>query len=59
MTVTYTVQLLIRIMANMSGSTIANWTCPGMNIAEQSLYLPIARMAWTCEIQKRPGVKIP
>ena len=30
-----------------------------MNIAEKSLHLLIARMAWACEIKKRPGIEIP
>jgi hypothetical protein len=30
-----------------------------MNIAEKSLNLLIARMAWACEIKKRPGVEVP
>ena len=30
-----------------------------MNIAERSLYILIARIAWACEIRKRPGVEVP
>lgn len=26
--------------------------CPGLNIAERSLYILIARIAWACDIQK-------
>ncbi len=30
-----------------------------MNIAENSLHLLVARMAWAVEISKRPGVDVP
>jgi hypothetical protein len=30
-----------------------------MNIAENSLHLLIARIAWAADIQKRPGVEVP
>lgn len=30
-----------------------------MNIAENSLHLLIARMAWGTEVSKKPGVEIP
>ncbi|EXJ54110.1 hypothetical protein A1O7_09447 [Cladophialophora yegresii CBS 114405] len=33
--------------------------CPGMNIAENSLNLLIARIAWAAHISKRPGVEVP
>ncbi|KIX03989.1 uncharacterized protein Z518_07542 [Rhinocladiella mackenziei CBS 650.93] len=33
--------------------------CPGMNIAENSLHILIARMAWAVDISKRPGVEVP
>ena len=33
--------------------------CPGMNIAENSLNLLVARMAWATHISRRPGVEVP
>ena len=30
-----------------------------MNIAENSLHLLVAKIAWACEISKRPGVEVP
>ncbi|OCT46111.1 25-hydroxyvitamin D-1 alpha hydroxylase [Cladophialophora carrionii] len=33
--------------------------CPGMNIAENSLHLLTARIAWAAHISKRPGVEVP
>lgn len=33
--------------------------CPGLNIAERSLYLLVARIAWACEIRARDGVECP
>ncbi len=30
-----------------------------MNIAENSLHLVVARIAWTANISKRPGVEVP
>lgn len=30
-----------------------------MNIAEKSLYLLVARLAWACTISKRPNVEVP
>ena len=30
-----------------------------MNIAENSLHLLVARIAWAVEISKRPGVEVP
>ncbi|OAL29828.1 hypothetical protein AYO20_09021 [Fonsecaea nubica] len=33
--------------------------CPGMNIAENSLHLLVARIAWAAHISPRPGVGLP
>ncbi|KIX97617.1 uncharacterized protein Z520_06395 [Fonsecaea multimorphosa CBS 102226] len=33
--------------------------CPGMNIAENSLHLLVARIAWAAHISKRPDVDVP
>lgn len=32
--------------------------CPGMNIAEKSLHILIARMAWGTSITRRPGCDV-
>ena len=31
--------------------------CPGLNIAERSLYLLVSRIAWACDIQAKAGFK--
>jgi cytochrome P450 len=33
--------------------------CPGLNIAERSLYLLVSRIAWACDIQAKKGWKYP
>ncbi|KIW10225.1 hypothetical protein PV08_11186 [Exophiala spinifera] len=33
--------------------------CPGMNIAENSLHLLVARIAWAATISPKPGVTVP
>jgi hypothetical protein len=30
-----------------------------MNIAEKSIFILTARMAWACTIRKRPGIDVP
>ena len=46
-------------LQNYSAFGFGRRICPGMNIAEASLHLLVARMAWACEIQKRPGFEVP
>ena len=44
---------------NFSAFGFGRRICPGMNIAERSLYLLTARVAWSCEIRKKGGVNPP
>ncbi|EXJ66441.1 uncharacterized protein A1O5_10593 [Cladophialophora psammophila CBS 110553] len=46
-------------LQNFSAFGFGRRICPGMNIAENSLHLLIARMAWATEISKKPGVEVP
>lgn len=46
-------------LQNFSSFGFGRRICPGMNIAENSLHLLVARMAWATEISKRPGVEVP
>lgn len=46
-------------LQNFSAFGFGRRICPGLNIAERSLYLLIARIGWTCEISKRAGVEVP
>lgn len=45
-------------LQNFSAFGFGRRICPGMNIAENSLHLLIARMAWVAEISKKPGVDV-
>ena len=45
-------------LQNFSAFGFGRRICPGMNIAERSLYILIARMGWACEIKKKPGVEV-
>ena len=44
---------------NFSAFGFGRRICPGMNIAENSLNLLVARMAWATHISRRPGVEVP
>src|ERR1700761_7060790 len=46
-------------LQNFSAFGFGRRICPGMNIAENSLYLLISRLAWAAEISKRPGFDVP
>ena len=46
-------------LQNFSAFGFGRRICPGMNIAEKSLYIVIARLAWTTKIAKRPGFRVP
>ncbi|KIW86774.1 uncharacterized protein Z519_12560 [Cladophialophora bantiana CBS 173.52] len=46
-------------LQNFSAFGFGRRICPGMNIAENSLHLLIARIAWATEISKKPGVEVP
>jgi len=46
-------------LQNFSAFGFGRRICPGMNIAEKSLYLLVARIAWACTISKRPNVDVP
>lgn len=32
--------------------------CPGLNVAERSLKLLVARLGWACRVEKKPGVEV-
>ncbi|KAH6718400.1 cytochrome P450 [Leptodontidium sp. MPI-SDFR-AT-0119] len=46
-------------LQNFSAFGFGRRICPGMNIAEKSLHLLTARMAWAFTLKKRPGVEVP
>lgn len=46
-------------LQNFSSFGFGRRICPGMNIAENSLHLLTARIAWAATITKRPGVEVP
>jgi hypothetical protein len=46
-------------LQNFSAFGFGRRICPGMNIAEKSLFILTARMAWAYSIKKRPGVAVP
>ncbi|KAK5445352.1 hypothetical protein LTS15_010133 [Exophiala xenobiotica] len=46
-------------LQNFSAFGFGRRICPGMNLAENSLHLLIARMAWATKISKRPGIDVP
>jgi cytochrome P450 len=46
-------------LQNFSAFGFGRRICPGMNIAENSLHLLAARLAWTIEVRKRDGVEVP
>ena len=46
-------------LQNFSAFGFGRRICPGMNIAENSLNLLTARMAWSVTISKKPGVDVP
>ncbi|EXJ92987.1 hypothetical protein A1O3_01543 [Capronia epimyces CBS 606.96] len=46
-------------LQNFSAFGFGRRICPGMNIAENSLHLLVARMAWGVHVSKRPGIEIP
>lgn len=46
-------------LQNFSAFGFGRRICPGMNIAEKSLHLLTARIAWAFALKKRPGVKVP
>ena len=46
-------------LQNYSAFGFGRRICPGLNIAETSLNLLVARLAWACKIEKKPGVDIP
>ena len=46
-------------LQNFSAFGFGRRICPGMNIAEKSLHLLVARIAWACEIRKKPDIEIP
>lgn len=46
-------------LQNFSAFGFGRRICPGMNIAEKSLHLLVARMAWATNISKKPGVEVP
>lgn len=42
-------------MQNFSAFGFGRRICPGQNVAEQSLYVLVARVAWCCDVRKRVG----
>lgn len=44
---------------NFSAFGFGRRICPGMNIAERSLHILVARIAWATTIGKRPGFDVP
>ncbi|KAE8454276.1 hypothetical protein EG329_005201 [Mollisiaceae sp. DMI_Dod_QoI] len=44
-------------LQNFSAFGFGRRICPGMNIAERSLHILVARIAWGCEIEKMDGWK--
>lgn len=42
-------------LQNFSAFGFGRRICPGMNIAERSLYILIARIAWGCDIKQKVG----
>jgi cytochrome P450 len=44
---------------NYSAFGFGRRICPGMNIAERSLNILVARIAWASSITKKPGVSVP
>jgi hypothetical protein len=46
-------------LQNFSAFGFGRRICPGLNIAEKSLFLLTARLAWACNISKRPGYEVP
>jgi hypothetical protein len=46
-------------LQNFSAFGFGRRICPGMNIAEKSLHLLTARIAWAFTLKKRPGVEVP
>lgn len=40
---------------NYSSFGFGRRICPGMHIAERSLYILIARIAWACDLKKKVG----
>ena len=46
-------------LQNYSSFGFGRRICPGMNIAENSLHLLVARIGWAADIAKRPGVDVP
>ncbi|KAK5168133.1 uncharacterized protein LTR77_006701 [Saxophila tyrrhenica] len=46
-------------LQNSSAFGFGRRICPGMNIAENSLHLLTARLAWAVDVRKKPGVDVP
>ncbi|KAJ9609684.1 hypothetical protein H2200_006012 [Cladophialophora chaetospira] len=46
-------------LQNFSAFGFGRRICPGMNIAEKSLFILVARLAWAANIAKRPGFEVP
>jgi cytochrome P450 len=46
-------------LQNFSAFGFGRRICPGMNIAERSLHLVVARLAWAFKIARRPGFEVP
>ena len=46
-------------LQNFSAFGFGRRICPGQSIAERSLNLLVARIAWACEIRRKPGVDVP
>lgn len=42
-------------ITNYSAFGFGRRICPGMHIAERSLYILVSRIAWACDIQKKYG----